>query len=358
MGWDGSNVWMLPRAARALETGCNTFTMNLVHGHYLSERHASQPLRIFKYADKGYGVRILPSYVSSLVQTEGSESIDINGLAAAAHLWVNNLFVAWRESHHIRYSDLDDNWPTRSCLTGFSLFMRHVAYWKMALEKNEILDEPTWAYVSYEDTYDDNPDNVLNHPAFIWNDSFQLQAFRNHIPQTNHREVAAWMRPDVTGRLRGHGVIHGDELDQAQRVSCAPRMDVLLGATHDIKTSVLLPWDFAVHANTFVSEVLNELGVQHEAPILTPAVQSADNAPPNEPKEGLFMWTITSKLMWQQQDRRIDELFEVLKAFCRVNTPIQADQRMQAECLERELARRQVGVHDEFGAFRQWMRQP
>ncbi|KAJ7038504.1 hypothetical protein C8F04DRAFT_1179523 [Mycena alexandri] len=297
MGWDGSNVWMLPRAAsaRALErTSCTDITFQSVVPVNLS----GTPL-VFHLdcLPNGYGVRILPSYLSSLVQTEGLENIDINGLAAAAHLWVNNF-----------------------CLTGFSLFMRHAAYWKMALEKNEILDEPTWAYVSYEDTYDDNPDNVLNHPAFIWNDSFQLQAFRNHIPQTNHREVAAWMRPDVTGRLRGHGVIHGDELDQAQ--------------------------------------LLNELGVQHKAPILTPTVQSADNAPPNEPKQGLFMWTITSKLMWQQQDRRIDELFEVLKAFCRVNTPIQADQRMQAECLERELARRQVGVHDEFGAFRQWMRQP
>jgi hypothetical protein len=64
MGWDGSNVWMLPRAARALESkdcsctcsrsaggtnretaGCNTFTMSLIYGHYLSERRASQPHR-------------------------------------------------------------------------------------------------------------------------------------------------------------------------------------------------------------------------------------------------------------------------------------------------------------------------
>ncbi|KAJ7205227.1 hypothetical protein GGX14DRAFT_645103 [Mycena pura] len=33
IGWDGSNVWMLPRAARALETGFNIFTMNLIQGH-------------------------------------------------------------------------------------------------------------------------------------------------------------------------------------------------------------------------------------------------------------------------------------------------------------------------------------
>jgi hypothetical protein len=61
MGWDGEQVWMLPRAARALESmlspffvmplpdlsvaGCNVFTMNLIQGHYLSERRASQSQR-------------------------------------------------------------------------------------------------------------------------------------------------------------------------------------------------------------------------------------------------------------------------------------------------------------------------
>lgn len=61
VGWDGSKVWMLPRAARALESssiviphaytdlhyaaGSNVFTMHLIRGHYLSERRASQPQR-------------------------------------------------------------------------------------------------------------------------------------------------------------------------------------------------------------------------------------------------------------------------------------------------------------------------
>ncbi|KAJ7691363.1 hypothetical protein B0H17DRAFT_1201209 [Mycena rosella] len=45
MGWDGTEFWMLPRAARALETGFSVFTMNLIQGHYLSERRASQEQR-------------------------------------------------------------------------------------------------------------------------------------------------------------------------------------------------------------------------------------------------------------------------------------------------------------------------
>ena len=66
IGFDGSRVLMLPRCARAIETGYSVFTMDLVWGHYLSERRASQTARIFKYADRGFGLRILPSYVQSL----------------------------------------------------------------------------------------------------------------------------------------------------------------------------------------------------------------------------------------------------------------------------------------------------
>ncbi|KAJ7760853.1 hypothetical protein DFH07DRAFT_816007 [Mycena maculata] len=66
MYWNGNEFSMLPRAVRALETGYTVFTMNMIQGHYLSERQATQEQRVFKYADRGYGVRILPSYISSL----------------------------------------------------------------------------------------------------------------------------------------------------------------------------------------------------------------------------------------------------------------------------------------------------
>lgn len=66
MGYDGGSLWLLPRAARALESkwyhyymvsasilltqsisvaGYNVFTMNLIEGHYLGERRASQESR-------------------------------------------------------------------------------------------------------------------------------------------------------------------------------------------------------------------------------------------------------------------------------------------------------------------------
>ena len=66
IGFDGSHVFMLPRCARAIETGYSVFTMDLVWGHHLGDRRASQDSRIFKYADRGFGLRFLPSYARSL----------------------------------------------------------------------------------------------------------------------------------------------------------------------------------------------------------------------------------------------------------------------------------------------------
>lgn len=66
IGFDGKKVFMLPRAARALETGYTTFTMHLIHGHHLGDRRATQEQRIYKYASRGFGIRILPAYMGSL----------------------------------------------------------------------------------------------------------------------------------------------------------------------------------------------------------------------------------------------------------------------------------------------------
>ncbi|KAH0547746.1 hypothetical protein FGG08_000003 [Glutinoglossum americanum] len=66
MGFDGTDVLMLPRCARALETGYSTFTMDLIWGHHLGDRRSTQDARVFKYANRGFGLRILPSYVKSL----------------------------------------------------------------------------------------------------------------------------------------------------------------------------------------------------------------------------------------------------------------------------------------------------
>lgn len=66
MGFDGTRVFMLPRCARAIETGYSVFTMDLIWGHRLGNRRETQMHRVFKYANRGFGLRILSSYVRSL----------------------------------------------------------------------------------------------------------------------------------------------------------------------------------------------------------------------------------------------------------------------------------------------------
>lgn len=66
IGFTGTNVLLLPRCARALETGYTVFTTDLVQGHHLGDRRETQLPRIYKYADRGFGIRILPQYLRHL----------------------------------------------------------------------------------------------------------------------------------------------------------------------------------------------------------------------------------------------------------------------------------------------------
>ncbi|KAF8217253.1 hypothetical protein K438DRAFT_1954094 [Mycena galopus ATCC 62051] len=319
IGWDGTDLWMLPRAARAIETGCNVFTMHLVRGHYLSERRASQPQRVFKYANKGYGIQILPSYLKSLTRSpenveatfpgQDLSNLDINRVASDARAWVEAKLLQL-DGQKVRYSDMDDGLPRRSCLTLFTLFMRNVAYWE--IRRQESLDPEALAYTSYEDTYNDHPNNVANYPEYKWNSSFRLEPFKSFISQSNQREVQAWIRTDFMGRLRGYGVVHGDELEAVQRLTYSSRIEILLDASHDPKIPVLLPCDFAAYANVLVKNIQAEAQLV-EAPILQPVVSYTSTDRESDPRSALYIWSVTSKLMWQRQDRRINEYADILR---------------------------------------------
>ena len=84
IGFDGSRVLMLPGCARAIETGYSVFTMDLIWGHHLHDRRASQEKRIFKYADRGFGLRILPSYCRSL-EENNLNAADFDKSQSLAH---------------------------------------------------------------------------------------------------------------------------------------------------------------------------------------------------------------------------------------------------------------------------------
>ena len=69
IGYDGRQVLMIPRCARAIETGYSIFTTDLIIPRHLNHHLdiSSRPMKdLFKLAHLGFGIRILPCHVKSL----------------------------------------------------------------------------------------------------------------------------------------------------------------------------------------------------------------------------------------------------------------------------------------------------
>lgn len=69
IGYDGCQVLMIPRCARAIETGYSTFTTDLITPCHLNHRFdiSSRTMEdLSRLAHLGFGIRILPCYVKSL----------------------------------------------------------------------------------------------------------------------------------------------------------------------------------------------------------------------------------------------------------------------------------------------------
>ena len=154
LAFNGSNVMMLPRCARAIETGYSMFTMDLIWGSHLSDRRSTQEARVLKYADRGFGIRFLPSHENLLkvsrtldeIPWYGDEAlggVNLEGLASAANRFVRDI-VAKRQrvarslqlpmsKITIAADDLSQRFPTggRKGLDNFELFMRHCEAWRL-----------------------------------------------------------------------------------------------------------------------------------------------------------------------------------------------------------------------------------
>ena len=154
LAFDGSNVWMLPRCVRAIETGYSMFTMDLIWGSHLSDRRSTQQARVLKYADRGFGIRFLPSYEKLLEVSctpdelpwygdRAVENVKLEQLASAADEFVEELIEKrQRFAYNIQLAprqmtitadDLSLTFPTggRKGMDNFELFMRYCAAWSM-----------------------------------------------------------------------------------------------------------------------------------------------------------------------------------------------------------------------------------
>ncbi|PBK72559.1 hypothetical protein ARMSODRAFT_1016511 [Armillaria solidipes] len=381
-GYDGSNVWMLPRFVRAVETGTSIFTMDLINGHYLGDRKATRDQRVFKYANKGYGIRILPSYIASLstyTSTQQTELISrgenlfpspltLQRLAKTSRKWTDQCIKRFLKRGHKnqplywpsrRYKPIetDGSRPAfthallesnvqrsseplgRSCLTGFSLFMRHVALWEEEVKGNIVIDDKYWAENTYGDgfarlSYDDSPE-------YEWDESFTLESFRESIESFNEREAEGFMETYDY-------ISESDITVSAARVTYGSSVNDVLTKEKNIQIPLILKKSFIDFANTTVLKALEEAGIKDCPPPLEALEKDHDG-------ERAFLWQLNSVLNWQMIDRRIDEIREILWALHRANEQTQYEDRIYH--VMEQISKRAIrtSVEEEMEAFVIWV---
>ncbi|KAL0571606.1 hypothetical protein V5O48_010356 [Marasmius crinis-equi] len=350
IGYDGSTVWMLPRFVRALESewyferrlkassetlraGYTTFSMDIIHGHYLSNRKASRDSRIFKYANKGFGIRILPSYLTALEAHPSRLSLD--DLQFWAREWTCSFIELRNCLQHLEKSSVgsplypSDRLPTISHaaldhkfennnsgarLSGFTVLMRHVALWEEEARDSVRIEKDTRSRIGGHDEFENT--QYDDTPHYIWNESFSIPAFQKtiHTFNDNLTEKAEktanrifWDRND-----RDTGL-------EVCRLSCGTSITDLLSEDSDLHVPVILPRDVADFINGMVVEVLRERGLQTAVPPLRIIYNGEIGSGWRLSQETcLAVWTLNMELMnWQLVDRRMDEIRELLWDFHR-----------------------------------------
>ncbi|KAF9069165.1 hypothetical protein BDP27DRAFT_1402854 [Rhodocollybia butyracea] len=380
-GWDGTEVWMLPSFTTA---GTNVFTMDLINGHYLGDRKATRDKRfsVFKYAKRGYGIRILPIYIGwlspfqSLTPTSKTLLASISlGEKLQSREWTRQVVQRYikngQSSSAVTYWFPEGRWPRvegknglpvfshamlegygqitseplgRSSLTGFGLLMRHVALWEMERAGEIEIYEHIFAEDAYNNigqvAYDDTP-------VYEWDENFNIEDFTKSIDGFNDRELDS-----VKEEWRNSG---GDDLEFpiVKRVTYASSVAEILSPSHDIVIPVITTEEFATFANSSVVEALKMKGVLGNEK-MTPLTVLGNQ---ENQEVVITVWRLNKVLNWQMVDRPIDEIREVLWAFHRANERLIAPDTERTDYLRTNLSKRAIRISekDENHAFVRWV---
>ncbi|KAK0210293.1 hypothetical protein DFS33DRAFT_1378273 [Desarmillaria ectypa] len=342
-GYNGANVCMLPRFGVSLHS-TSIFFLDPINEHYLGDRKATHDPRVFKYASKGHGIRILPSYQSALaalLEGPDNEIANVDGQVYKQFILLGhkNYPLYWenasRQGQKYRPIKTDSTIPVfthallennmqrsseplgRSCLTGFSLFMRHIALWEEEVEGKIVVYDKYWAENTYgngfaHSSYDDSPE-------YEWNESFNLEDFGASIDSFNDRESKGFTEAYEPIEWSRNDPIR---ISTAARVTYGASVDKVLSKEKDIHIPLILEKKFVEYANIMVLKALEEAGIKDCLPPLQ-AIRANDSD-----EERAFMWRLNDVLNWQMIDRRIDEIREMLWAFHQGNDQAQYEERI------------------------------
>ncbi|KAF9018765.1 hypothetical protein BDP27DRAFT_1355325 [Rhodocollybia butyracea] len=345
-GWDGTEVWMLPRFVRALETGTNVFTMDLINGHYLGDRKATRDKRTQNAAM----VSVFPNLhrlalpFQSLTPTSKTLLASISlgeklrppplsllTIARESREWTRQVVQRYIKNSQSN-SAVTDQFPEsgvkkrmdipitsepqgRSCLTGFELFMRHVALWEMEQAGEIDIRGHVFAEDVYNNigqvAYDDTPSK------YEWDENFNIKDFIESIDRYNDCELQS---PELEWRN------HRLKFPTVQRVT---------------------------HASSITEILFQMKGILGNEKIIPLTVLDHDGK-----HEVLTVWRLNKVLNWQMVDRRIDEVREVLWAFHRANERLLVPELAERiDFLRTNLSKRAIRISekDENLAFVRWV---
>ncbi|KAF8319265.1 hypothetical protein DL93DRAFT_2164483 [Clavulina sp. PMI_390] len=400
VGFDGEDVWMLPRAARALETGYSVFTMDIVHGHYLGDRRASQDHRIIKYADKGFGVRFLPSYLESLnTHVDGinrkswstsrhERLFQLEDILQRAREWTERLVdVRYKHSYRgprkVAPEDISDRKVQsseplgRSALQNLEQFARLATLWEAAVREEIILLPKRNAWEDYTDAQ--SPIGYDEGPHYAWDESATFEKLQEAIKKVHRQETwqyatnlecyktdllglggSRW-RWNITDTLVSDALVNRKQ--RIQRMKLGETLEEVMGSEGDSEIPLHLPPAVMLKCNGLISAALRDHGLPYSEPSITHALNQKTMAEITSSfREDLIpvMWKIDSVRRWQLIDRRIDEAYEILWAFRAANTVMESEPVERTHYLVTQLSKRAIRSQpeDEFTSFAHWVTQP
>ncbi|KAL8953396.1 MAG: hypothetical protein Q9222_000773 [Ikaeria aurantiellina] len=327
LGFDGSRVLMLPRCARALETGYSVFTMDLVWGHHLAHRRESQEVRVFKYADRGFGLRILPSYVRTLDGESGSETL--TGIADAVKNSVHKHFLESPDSSapvsSVGLFDMDDPKMTdgqpngRNGLGIFQTLLRHATIWHLdaagllRLDRSSLTGPTYDRWGSYDGlpTYDWGP-TIHATMAMYQGD---VEIYNNKLFDKLRLVICQKLGIDPQwGRYRNY---------LTRRIRhVIVETDLAAAQSRQITTPLIIPMELEVYIKDVLSADYGEMVKQALSSVLIPVHDSSKwdpqvmQMPPlhdtNDGSGNARYWLGTNTSMWSGQHWLLDEVAELL----------------------------------------------
>ncbi|KAF8319266.1 hypothetical protein DL93DRAFT_2094740 [Clavulina sp. PMI_390] len=409
VGFDGKEVWMLPRAARALETGYSVFTMDIVHGHYLGDRRASQDHRIIKYADKcairlilvpkGFGIRFLPSYLESLnTHVDGitrktwstrrhQRLFQLEDVLQRAREWTERLVdVRYKHSYRgphtykVAPEDISDRKVQsseplgRSALQNLEQFARLTTLWEAAVRKDIILLPKRDAWEDYTDAQ--SPIGYDEGPHYSWDASATFERLQDAIKKVHREELWQYASnlesygvdiPELENRWNATDTLVAkafvNHKQRIQRMKLSETLEGVMGPEGHSEIPLHLPEAVISKCNELIGSALRDHNLPYSEPSITPALNREKMAEITSTfHEDLtpVIWRIDSIRRWQLIDRRIDEAYEILWAFRAANAVLQSELVERTHYLVTQLSKRAIRSkpEDEYASFAHWVTQP